>query len=436
MNPGAFALLLTAVLLPLAVSEFRDWCPRLATSLVRWAARRLGDHTARIRYEEEWVANLDEVPGKLSPLLSAVGYLIAVPRMRWTLRRASIATTKPNQLPAPINRLTVRAEFGALDSLLAHPRRRDGGATALIATIAGMPGAGKTTLALNWARRNKVRFPDGNLYADLHGYSPHTPAAPAEVLAGFLRALGVRADHMPASMNERVALYRSLVAPRRMLIMLDNAATSQQVRPLLPNSPTSVVLITSRSRLSALDVDNGAQQIALDVLSAEEAMRLLRSRVGAKRLDAEPQATRELVCLCACLPLVILIIAGLLRRCPDWTVRHLVDKLHDEHRPGGYTEQVRAVFDLSYQTLPADAQRLFRRLGTLQDPNFDSSQAILLTGSTAKQTERLVNTLIDASLISPRLEDGFYRVHDLTVTYARELLHENEPPRQSAIGNE
>jgi hypothetical protein len=432
MSPAVVAFVLTAVLLPLAVSEFRDWCPRLATGLTRWAARRLGDRQARARYEEEWVANLNEVPGKLSPLVSAVGYLVAVPRMRWTLRRAPEAVTaKPRQLPPPACPLTARGgELAALDGLLAHRRKKSRDAVALTAAINGMAGVGKTTLALHWAQRIKDRFPDGNLYADLHSYSPRPSLAPFEVLGGFLHALGVQAVHVPVSLNERVSLYRSLVARRRMLVMLDNAATSDQVRLLLPDSPHSVVLITSRHRLSAL---GNAHVVDLDTLSVDEAMTLLREVAGGEQVDAEPQAARELVHLCACLPLAIHIAAGQLRRCPYWTISHLVDQLHNEQRPGGLARDlgnVRAAFDLSYQTLPADAQRLFRRLSTLPSPNFQQRQAARLAKTTAEETEKILDILANAQLIIARPEDDLYRTHDLLLAYARELLRKEEPSYQ------
>ena len=172
----------------------------------------------------------------------------------------------------------------------------------LIVGISGMPGVGKTALALNWAHKVKDRFPDGNLYADLRSYYSHGPLHPIDVLGTFLQAIGVQTDRIPDNIDERMSLFHNLVARRRMLIVLDDAASFDQVRPFLSDSPQSVVVVTSRR---PLDLPPGAQEIALDTLSVDEATILLRTIAGAERVDAEPQAAIELVRSCGCLPLAI-----------------------------------------------------------------------------------------------------------------------------------
>src|SRR5918992_3476032 len=243
--------------------------------------------------------------GENLPPVSALGYLAAVPNMRRTLDHSPrVAIPRPTLLPVPISPIVagLTRELAALGSLVANRRRKYRSSSVLIVGISGMPGVGKTALALNWAHKVKDRFPDGNLYADLRSYYSHGPLHPIDVLGTFLQAIGVQTDRIPDNIDERMSLFHNLVARRRMLIVLDDAASFDQVRPFLSDSPQSVVVVTSRR---PLDLPPGAQEIALDTLSVDEATILLRTIAGAERVDAEPQAAIELVRSCGCLPLAI-----------------------------------------------------------------------------------------------------------------------------------
>ncbi|WP_053736290.1 NB-ARC domain-containing protein [Nocardia sp. NRRL S-836] len=208
-------------------------------------------------------------------------------------------TPVPRQLPPDVTHFTGRtAELGVLDGLLTGQAR-----TVVISAIAGAGGVGKTSLAVHWAHGVRDRFADGQLYVNLRGFSPEPPMSAAQVLTGFLTALGVPGRAVPRDLDAMTALYRSLLADRRMVVLLDNAASAEQVRPLLPGSPTCVVLVTSRRELRGLAARDGARRIALDELPHDDAMVLVRDIVGPARADAETQATDLLVRMCAGLPL-------------------------------------------------------------------------------------------------------------------------------------
>ena len=216
----------------------------------------------------------------------------------------------PRQLPATIRNFAGRAdELKSLDGLLDGV---DGPAgTTLIAAISGTAGVGKTALAVHWAHRASEHFPDGQLYVNLRGFDPSgAPAAPEEVIRAFLNAFGVPAGQVPASPDAQIALYRSLLAGRRMLIILDNARDDAQVRPLLPGSSACMVVVTSRRQLAGLAATECAHLLTLDVLSPAEAQEMLSRRLGPELLDGEPGAVGELISLCARLPLALAIAAA------------------------------------------------------------------------------------------------------------------------------
>src|SRR4051794_9237412 len=209
-----------------------------------------------------------------------------------------LAWPAPRQLPPDIAHFKGRdVELARLDALLRVPAPGQG-QMMVISAIAGAGGIGKTSLAIRWAYRVRDRFPDGQLYINLRGYDPGRPVSAGQALDGFLRALDVPGERIPRELDERVALYRSLMAGRRMLVVLDNAATTEQVWSLLPGSPSCLVVVTSRSRLSGLIARAGAQRIILDVLPQGEAVALLRQVIGPERSDAEPAAISELARSC------------------------------------------------------------------------------------------------------------------------------------------
>src|SRR6266511_3563013 len=274
----------------------------------------------------------------------------------------------PAQLPADVSGFTGRGDYlRRLDEL--RPATDDGaGAAVVISAIAGTAGVGKTALALHWAHRVRDGFPDGQLYVNLGGWSAGPPARPVEVLARFLRALGVPPEQVPAGLDEAGALYRSRLAGQRMLVVLDNARDAGQVRPLLPASPGCLALVTSRSRLTGLVARDGATALTLDVLTGEEARALLAWGVGESRVRAEPRAAAALVRLCGHLPLAVRIAAANLSSRPHASIAEYAARLRRDRLRGLEVDDdpaggLGAAFDLSYDALPADARRLFPLLG-------------------------------------------------------------------------
>jgi NB-ARC domain len=218
----------------------------------------------------------------------------------------------PRQLPAGVAQFVGRErELEALDGLLAQATAPPAGGTVVISAIGGTAGIGKTALAVHWAHQVAGRFGDGQLYVDLRGFDPSgTPATAAGAIRGFLDALGVPPERIPASPEAQVGLYRSLLSGKRMLILLDNARDEQQVRPLLPASPASLIIVTSRNQLSGLAAADGARLLILDILTHGEAVQLLTARLGSDQAAEEPGAVGEIADLCECLPLALAVAAA------------------------------------------------------------------------------------------------------------------------------
>lgn len=345
------------------------------------------------------------------------------------------------QLPADTALFTGRDEQLKLLLALAEPAGpgHSPGAV-LICALDGMGGIGKTALALRAAHRLAEHFPDGQLFIDLYGFTQSTvPRDPVEALATLLTSLGVAPGQIPPGLDARAALYRDRLAGTRTLILLDNAASEAQVPPLLPACETCLVLVTSRRRLKALD---DALPIPLDVLAPEEATALLRK---AARLDVDDLCQGEALLaraaeLCGRLPLALLIAGALLRTGGKaWNLPLLIDRLA-ARRPGrelaGYTDETRsleAVFDISYQNLPAGPRLLFRRLGLLPGPEIDTYAAAALLDTGLDETGRLLQHLAGHSLLTGAAPDR-YRLHDLIRSHARTITVtlDPEPERQAA----
>jgi DNA-binding SARP family transcriptional activator len=284
----------------------------------------------------------------------------------------------PAQLPADLSTFTGRVgALRRLDALLSGDVAAPSGVA--IGVIVGTAGVGKTTLAVHWAHRVTDRFPDGQLFVNLRGYASAAPIRPAEVLARFLHALGVPADQVPIDPDEAAALYRSVMAGRRALVVLDNARDAPQVRPLLPGGPGNLVLVTSRDRLTGLRAREGAVPVLLDVLTPNEAHRLLARVLPPHRVRAEPDAIPALAQACAYLPLALGIAAANVAAAEASTGEHAGvaryvarlcagNRLAELEVDGDPDSAVQATFDLSYATLAADAARLFRRLGLVPGP--------------------------------------------------------------------
>ncbi|MGH3830480.1 MAG: ATP-binding protein [Pseudonocardiaceae bacterium] len=346
----------------------------------------------------------------------------------------------PRQLPMDVPHFAGRAsEITQLDAVLAQTAE-DMPTTVVISAIDGTAGVGKTALAVHWAHRVHDRFPDGQLYINLRGYDPGPVVSPEEALDRFLQALNVSPTRIPAGLEEQAGLYRSLLVGRRMLVLLDNAATPQQVRPLLPGSPGSQVVITSRGSLSGLVVREGARRITLDTLAPEEALTLLRQIIGPTRIDTEPRVATELARLCAFLPLALRVAGERAASYPHTSLARLVCQLADEHdrlevlATEDETTTVRAVFSWSYRTLDPDHARAFRLLGLHTGPDISTPAAAALIGVPPARARHLLDALSNAHLIEPVSHDR-YRFHDLLRLYASERAHTDEPDhdRHTAI---
>jgi tetratricopeptide (TPR) repeat protein len=292
--------------------------------------------------------------------------------------------------------------------------------TVVISAVEGMAGVGKTQLALHTAHRlvQAGRYTDVQLYANLRGFDPdHEPSDPAAVLEVFLRQLEVPAGRVPAGLDERAAMFRDRMHGRQAVLLLDNAADDSQLRPLLPASPTCMVLITSRRSLAALD---GARTVTLDVFDPAESIELLARIVGADRVAAEPEAAARIVELCGGLPLAVSLAATRLRSRPVWTLRYFADRLGT--RPDEITAGSRGlarVFDLSYQGLPAPAQRVFRLLGVHPALDFTTASITALAGLDPDEAEQILEQLQDERMVQQKVLDR-YEVHDLLRAYAAE----------------
>jgi len=347
--------------------------------------------------------------------------------------QSGVPAPRPTGLPLDIWGFAGRADQLAELDALANTVATEATAV-VIAAIIGTAGVGKTALAIHWAHHAAQRFPDGQLYVNLRGYDPGQDAIdPADAMRGLLEALGVSPQHIPSHPDARTALYRTLMAGKRILILLDNARQSEQVRPLLPGAPGSLVLVTSRSRLTSLVVNSGAVTLPQDLLNTDDARDLLTHRLGAQRLAAEPEAVASLIRDCAGLPLALAIVAARAATAPHRPLAGLAAELANvQTRLDALGDRdpavdLRTVFSWSYAGLSPAAQRLFRLLGHLPRPDVDISSAASLAGLPPRTVQPLVAELAAASLVIERTP-GRYIVHDLLRAYADHLAAESDSP--------
>jgi DNA-binding SARP family transcriptional activator/Flp pilus assembly protein TadD len=310
------------------------------------------------------------------------------------------------------------------------------GGVVMICAVDGMAGVGKTALAVHAAHRLAARFPDGCLFIDLHGYTRQVaPVEAGPALERLLRALGVPSEQIPPDLDDRAALYRTRLAGKRMLVVLDNARTAEQVRPLLPGEIGCRVVVTSRRRLTALDE---ARPLTVDLLPLADAVALFGKVAGAGRVTGHADTVERLVELCGRLPLAIRIAAARLRARPAWTVPHLADQLADQHATLGELDDgersVAAAFTLSYRDLTGDQQRMFRRLGLHPGADTDRYAAAALAGLSLARVSRLLEDLLDAHLLTQAVP-GRYRFHDLVRAYAADLTNtgDDQDERRAAV---
>jgi tetratricopeptide (TPR) repeat protein len=350
----------------------------------------------------------------------------------------------PRQLPLAIRDFTGRTEhLAALDALLLGNKdtKPDGAGTVMISALHGTAGVGKTALAVHWAHQVQHQFPDGTLHVNLRGHGPGEPATPAEVIDGFLRALGATQERIPVGLDAQVGLYRSLLAGRQMLIVLDNANAPEQVRLLLPGSSGCMVLITSRACLTGLLVGEAATRVEVDLMSPHEAIALVTRIVGPQRAEAEPHAVAELTRACARLPLALRIAASRITAHPHLTLAEILAELTDDDQrldalsaSADAATAMRAVFDRSYRDLSDESARMFRLFGLHRGPNMIVHAAAALAGVPVAHARRLLDRLVSVHLLQG-IGGGRYRCHDLLRVYAAERAAAEEPQaeRQLAV---
>jgi DNA-binding SARP family transcriptional activator len=339
-----------------------------------------------------------------------------------------------SQLPAGTRVFTGREQ--ELDRLIGYARQAPEGNAAgmvVISAIDGMAGIGKTTLAVHAAHRVREDFPDGQLFLDLHGHSTGLePLTAGDALDWFLRSLGVPPQAVPQDLAERAAFYRDRLEGTRTLIVLDNASSTAQIRPLLPDTPGCLVLVTSRRRLVGLD---DAHPLTLDVLSEADAVALLHKVAGPGRIPAHQSAILELLALCGYVPLAIRIIGARLRYRSTLRIEDLVSRLRDDNARLDHLQDedrsLTAVFESSYTALPVAEQRLFRLLGLVPGLNVDAYAAASLAGTDHRTAERLLESLLDHNLLTQHTPER-YRFHDLIRVYARTLTDQDPPADREA----
>jgi tetratricopeptide (TPR) repeat protein len=348
----------------------------------------------------------------------------------------------PAQLPHDVRGFTGRdSDLAALHKLVSAAN--DAAVTTCV--ISGPAGVGKTALAVHFGHQVAGRFPDGQIYIDLYGFHPHRAALGRdEALGQLLRALDVDPQRIPADIDAQTALYRSLTASRRLLIVLDNAATADQVRPLLPGSAACIVLITSRNRMPGLVVRDEAYPVSLAVLNAGDARALLAGAVGRDRIEAEPDAADEVARLCGYLPLALRVVAARLSmyrhytHAYTYTLADLAGQLAVERDrldllavDDDETGAVRSALSWSYSALDSEAARVFRLLGLHTGPDFSVAAVAALTGTAYEEAHAVLGLLTSRNLLDQTARDR-YRLHDLTRLYAAELASADKSSRDGA----
>jgi DNA-binding SARP family transcriptional activator len=342
----------------------------------------------------------------------------------------------PRQLPASPRLVGRRGEVRSLNALLADSATAED--SVVISAISGTAGVGKTTLAVHWARQVAERFGDGLLYVNLRGFDPSgQPVPPDQALRGFLDAFEVPPEQVPADLDTRAALYRSVLAGRRVLVVLDNALDSDQVRPLLPGSPGCLVVVTSRTELTSLAAAEGAHLTNLDTLTEAESRELLEARLGKQRVAGEPAAVRELTELCGGLPLALAVAAARAAADPGLPLGGLARELaHARSRLDALSADdeasVSAVFSWSYRQLAALAARMFRLLGLHRGPDISVPAAASLAGTPLPQARGALQELIRAHLITEPVP-GRYALHDLLRAYAAEAAASAESAAERSV---
>ncbi|WP_433305979.1 AfsR/SARP family transcriptional regulator [Actinoplanes sp. CA-030573] len=350
-------------------------------------------------------------------------------------------TSAPAQLPhAPSGFVGRAAELDILNRMLEGDPPP--GATAALTAVCGTAGVGKTTLAVTWAHSVRDRFPDGQLYVNLRGFDPSSPPLdPGRAVRGFLEAFAVPPERIGPDLDGQAALFRSTVAGKRVLFLLDNARDAEQVRPLLPGSPGSLVLVTSRDQMLSLTAIDGARIVPLGLMSSGEARELLARRLGAARMDAEPAGADEIITRCARLPLALSVVTARAAANPQFRLAAVADELRRAHGgldvfgAGDLATDVRAVLACSYRALTRPGARLFRLLGLHAGPEVSVPAAAAIAAEPTVSVRALLDELARAHLIEERTP-GRYGQHDLLRAFAAELVTTNETAgdRRSAFG--
>ena len=396
-----------------------------ALPLVIDAARRMSDSDA------EWQILAQKV-------ITATGTALTPGRARGAGSKRP--RVRPRQIPESQEYFTGReAELAGLSSLMTDPANQDDGEA--IIGIGGASGIGKTELALQWASRFADSFPDGQLYVNLRGYDPSSPPVqPVEAMRLLLDKLGVLPEQIPTELDAQAALYRSLIAGRKMLIVLDNASSADQIGPLLPGSATCKVLVTSRTQLTAPTDANEARTLSLEALAHDDAEELLAHRLGASRVDAEPEPLAEIIALSAGLPLALNIAAARVTAEPARDLAALVAELRNEQtrkdeRPvDESTNSLRALLSWAYSSLSVSAATVFRFMALHPGPDINAAAVASLAAFPPGQARTVLAELIDANLVTEQVP-GRFSFHDLIRTYAESLAMsvDSEAARRRAI---